>query len=142
MSYHSQSSLKSSKKVIQASVVDNETPTKLMSPEDDRTFLKESIKHFYNRIIDTDSFNDFENSSIEWIKNTLEHHGMNSEGFLESIRNQPMMFSSLIGFFHQHGIGCDVSKDKALEMYLLAIEQEKVPTINGTIAKYLLSLFY
>src|SRR3990170_6544757 len=76
------------------------------------------------------------------IKNTLEHHEMNSETFFESIQNHQIWFSSLIGFFYQHGIGCNVNKDKALEMYLLAIKQDRVQTINTTIAKYLLSLFY
>ena len=100
-------------------------------------------KDFYNRLINTiNSFDDFENLSIEWIKSTLEHNDMNAETFLESIQNHQILFSSLIGFFYQHGIGCNVNKDKALEMYLLAIKQDKVQTINNTIAKYLLSLLY
>jgi len=67
---------------------------------------------------------------------------MDAETFLGSIQNHQILFSSLIGFFYQHGIGCNVNKDKALEMYLLAIKQDEVQTINRTIAKYLLSLLY
>src|SRR5688572_18101367 len=104
------------------------------------TFFGELINDFYNRIINTNSFCDFENVSIEWIKNTLEHHNMNAETFLESVQNYNIRFSSLIGFFYQHGIGCDVDKDKALEMYLLAIKQDEVQKlINSTVAKYFLS---
>src|SRR6266498_4985031 len=110
--------------------------------ENDETFFKEFIKNFYNRIINTDSFDDFENLSIKWIKVTLECNDVNVETFLESIQDHRIGFSSLIRFFYQHGIGCNVNKDKALEMYLLAIKQDKVQTINNTIAKYLLSLFY
>src|SRR5688572_27555201 len=142
MSYYSPSSIEFSKKIIQTSDVDNETPTKFLSSEDYRTFFKELIKDFYNRIINTNSFDDFENLSIEWIRNTLEHNDMSAKTFLESIQNHQILSSSLIGFFYQHGIGCNVDKDKALEMYLLAIKQDKVQTINNTIAKYLLSLFY
>src|SRR6266498_487704 len=110
--------------------------------ENDETFFKEFIKNFYNRIINTDSFDDFENLSIKWIKVTLECNDVNVETFLESIQDHRIGFSSLIRFFYQHGIGCNVNKDKALEMYLLAIKQDKVQTINSTIAKYLLSFFY
>ena len=32
----------------------------------------------------------------------------------------------MVSFFYQHGIGCKVNKDKALELYLFAIKQDKV----------------
>ncbi len=67
---------------------------------------------------------------------------MNAEIFLELIQNHEIWFSSLIGFFYQHGIGCNVNKDKALEMYLMAIKQDRVQIPNSIIAKYLLSLYY
>src|SRR6266540_1767472 len=141
-SNHLQPSLKFSEKTIQTPDVNGETQTKFLSSENDGTFLKKLIKDFYNRIINTNSFDNFENLSIEWIKNTLTHNYMNAETFLESIQNHKVLFSSLIGFFYQHGIGCNVNKDKALEMYLLTIKQDKVRTINNSIAKYLLSLLY
>src|SRR6266542_3228146 len=141
-SNYSKPSLKFSKKTIQTLNTDNEISTKFIPSENDEAFFIELIKNFYNRIINTDSFDNFENSSIEWINNTLEHNDMNAETFLESIRNHQILLSSLIGFFYQHGIGCNVNKDKALEMYLMAIKQDKVQTINSTIAKYLLSFFY
>ena len=33
-------------------------------------------------------------------------------------------FSSIIGFFYQLGIDCDVDKNKALELYLLVVDNE------------------
>src|SRR6266498_3559566 len=125
------------------SETDGEIPSiKFMPSENHGTFLNELIKEFYNRIINTVSFNNFENLSIEWIMNTLKHNDMNAKIFLELIQNHEIWFSGLIGFFYQHGIGCNVNKDKALEMYLLAIKHDKVQSINNIIAKYLLSLFY
>src|SRR6266498_5347189 len=139
MSNNSNFSQKFPEKTILTPDADNETPTS----KNDGTFFKELTKDFYNRLINTiNSFDDFENLSIEWIKSTLEHNDMNAETFLGSIQNHQILFSSLIGFFYQHGIGCNVNKDKALEMYLLAIKQDEVQTINRTIAKYLLSLLY
>src|SRR6266540_7115412 len=131
-----------SKKIIQTLNTGNEISTKFIPSENGEAFFRELIENFYNRIINTDSFDNFENLSIEWIKSTLEHNDMNAETFLESIQNHQILLSSLIGFFYQHGIGCNVNKDKALEMYLMAIKQDKVQTINNTIAKYLLSLLY
>src|SRR6266498_4794092 len=131
-----------SKKTIQTLNTDNEISTKFIPSENDEAFFRELIENFYNRIINTNSFDNFEDLSIEWIKSTLEHNDMNAETFLGSIQNHQILFSSLIGFFYQHGIGCNVNKDKALEMYLLAIKQDEVQTINRTIAKYLLSLLY
>jgi len=113
-----------------------------MSSENDGMYVNELIKDFYNRIINTVSFNNFENLSIEWIMNTLKHNDMDAKIFLELIQNHENCFSSLIGFFYQHGLGCNVNRDKALEMYLLAIKHDEVQSINNIIAKYLLSLYY
>src|SRR5688572_25708789 len=115
-----QSSLKLSEKPPDTH---NETPT-LMPSENNEIFLKflkKFVIGFYNKIINTDSLSNFEDSSIKWIKNTLEHTGINAEIFLELIQNHKIWSSSLVGFFYQHGIGCKVNKDKALEMYLLTI---------------------
>ena len=74
-------------------------------------------------------------------------------------------FSSIIGFFYQVGINCNVDKSKALEFYLLAVNNDEkeflnqnftqlhligennnefdvLQSINIIIGKYLLSLFY
>lgn len=67
------------------------------------------------------------------------------------------VFSSIIWFFYQYCIGCDINKDKSLELYLIAINNEKflkqnythidnefdiLQNINITIGKYLLQFIY
>src|SRR5688572_19218393 len=117
------------KKIFQTPDANNETQTRLLLTE---TFFKELIGDFYLRIIDTNAFDNFENLSIEWIRNTLKRDNINAKTFLESIQDHQISFSSLIGFFYQHGIGCNIDKDKALEMYLSAIEQDKEDqTVNS-----------
>ncbi|CAB4482016.1 unnamed protein product [Rhizophagus irregularis] len=103
-------------------------------------------------------FNKFENVIIEWIKN----NDKNTKQILELIQNHKkseFWFSSIIGFFYQYGIDCDVDKEKSLEFFLLAINNEKsliqneendnennefglLQSYNIIIGKYLLSLFY
>ena len=72
-------------------------------------------------------------------------------------------FASIVGFFYQHGIGCDIDRNMALELYLQSVNNEnslnnnlnqlylieengnqdnKLQDINIIIGKYLLSLFY
>ncbi len=80
-----QSSLKFSENPIQTLDTDNETPTISMPSENNAKFFEEFINAFYNRIISTDSFDNFEVLSIKWIKNTLGYNDMNVEIFLELI---------------------------------------------------------
>src|SRR5688572_21667580 len=99
--------IKSSLKFPETLDTHNETPTKLMPLKNNNEtflkFLKEFVIGFYNEIINTDSFED---SSIKWIKNTLEHADIKVETFLELIQKHKIWSSSLIGFFYQHGMGC------------------------------------
>ena len=91
LSDYMQSSLKFSEKTIQTPDTENEVPTKLITSNG--TFFKEFIKGFYKKIIYTDSFDDFENLSIEWIKNTLGQNDMNVEIFFELIQNHKIWTS-------------------------------------------------
>src|ERR1043165_2821638 len=111
----------------------NELTTDISKDEED--FLKEFSIDFYKKITNMEDFNAFENTLIEWMLNT----------------NKNIEF--IIGFFYQHGVGCDPDKDKALKLYLLIInnnekeflireEHDILQNINIIIGKYLLSLFY
>src|SRR6266498_628811 len=87
-SNYSQPSLKFPEKAIQTSDTNNETSTKFLPfGNNETTFSKELIKDFYNRIINTNSFDNFEDLSIEWIKTKLEHNDIDAETFLESIQD-------------------------------------------------------
>ena len=69
--------IQSSLKFPETSNTHDETPTKLIPFKNNNEtclkFLKEFVIGFYNEIINTDSFDKFEDSSIKWIKNTLGH---------------------------------------------------------------------
>src|SRR5436189_5166526 len=129
--------------------------------DNDKKFLKEFSRNFHQKIIDINDFCIFEKHLIEWIKNIDK----NTKTILELMQcsNNKNFFTSIIGFFYQYGICCDVDENKALEMYLLAINNEESLRIQFTnlnlleenddvfnilqnnniiIGKYLLSLFY
>src|SRR5438046_2156903 len=105
-------------------------------------FLKELTKEFYYKLINTNDFSEpFENNLCKWIENILEQIHKKAETYLEFMQDHEGI-SSLVGFFYQHGIGCNVDKDKALKMYLSTIKRDEPQSINTLIAKYLLALFY
>src|SRR3954452_936410 len=122
----------------------------------DENFLKGFSRDFYQNIININDYNVFENTLSKWIK------GINKDTktILKLMQNNEFLFSSIIGFFYQQGIGCDVDKNKSLKLYLLAVNDEEssftnlnlleenahefdtMTKINIIIGKYLLSLFY
>jgi len=99
--------------------------------KNDENFLKEFLRDFYQKIINTDDFiNKVENVLSEWIRNIDK----NTKSILELMENHEkneFWFISIIGFFYQYGIGCDVDKNKALELYLLAVSNEKFSDIKS-----------
>src|ERR1041385_744933 len=120
--------------------------------KNDEDFLKEFSIDFYQKITDMEDFNTFENILIEWIKSANKNIEL-IFGLMQNHKQTKLWFSSIIGFFYQHGVGCDPDKDKALKLYLLIInndekeflikeEHDILQNINLIIGKYLLSLFY
>ena len=90
----------------------------------DENFLKGFLKDFYQKIIDTKDFNTFEDALTEWIKNIDKKDGKSIFELMKNHEQTKFLFSSVIGFFYQLGIDCDVDKSKALELYLLAINND------------------
>src|SRR6266542_2178981 len=91
-----------------------------------KEFLKELISDFYYKIINYDSFGKFETFMNKWVKNSIIYNDKNSKEILHYMRNlqkNEFWVTSLIGYFHQNGIGCDVDKNKALESYMLVVNQ-------------------
>ncbi|CAB4481150.1 unnamed protein product [Rhizophagus irregularis] len=126
--------------------------------------LKDFLKDFYQKIIDTNNYPfTFENILIEWIKNIDKNTNLILK-LMQNHKESKLWFSSIIGFFYQYGIGCIIDKNKALEFYLLAINNKEnniiyqnftnlcsledefddniLQNINVNIGKYLLSMFY
>src|SRR5437764_14925234 len=109
--------------------ISNVSPTpKVSMSDDDKNSLKEFSRNFYQKIIDTNDFCIFENTLIEWIKNIDK----NAKTILELTQCYKILFTSIIGFFYQYGIGCDVDENKALEMYLLAVNNDEYLIFQST----------
>src|SRR4051794_501905 len=126
----------------------------------DENFLRDFSRNFYQKIIEINDFNVFESTLSEWIKD----NNKNTRTILELMQKNEFLFSSIIGFFYQYGIDCNVDKDKSYKLYLLAVnnneessnqkftnlhlldkggdEFDRMQNINIIIGKCLLSLFY
>src|SRR5436190_966266 len=87
----------------------------------DENFLREFSRDFHQIITNTNDFNALDNNLNEWInnidKNILE--------LMQYHNENDLLFSSIIGFFYQYGIACNVDENKALEMYSLAVNNEE-----------------
>src|SRR6266480_5627632 len=122
--------------------------------KDDEIFLKEFLKGFYRQIIKIVYYDNFEIILTEWTKDFFSLNKKSSETVLKLMENHEEnenWFSSLIGFFYEHGISDDniIDKNKSLELYLLSInenEDKKLISVyqllNIIIAKILLSIYY
>ncbi|CAB4481158.1 unnamed protein product [Rhizophagus irregularis] len=128
----------------------------------DENLLKEFVRDFYHKILEIKDFhNTFENNLCDWIKNISKNKTILK---LMQYHKENSYFTSIIGFFYQHGIDCIIDRNKALELYLLAVNNENslkqkcinsnllngnndefydtLQYINVIIGKCLLSLFY
>ena len=100
----------------------------------DESFLKKFLRDFYQKIIDTKEFNTFEDTLTEWIKNIDKKDGKSIFELMKNHERTKFWFSSVIGFFYQLGMDCDVDKNKALELYLLAINYDDCEFLNQNFA--------
>ena len=115
-------------------------------------FLKEFLKGFYHQVIKIEYYDNFEIILTEWTKDFFSLNKKSSETVLKLMENHEEnenWFSSLIGFFYEHGISDDniIDENKSLELYLLSINMDKklitvYQLINIIIAKILLSIYY
>ncbi|CAB5294778.1 unnamed protein product [Rhizophagus irregularis] len=122
----------------------NEQITIISNDDNDENFLKKFSKDFYQEIIENINIkelnNKFQDDLIEWINN-LEKDNETILELMENHKNNEIWFSSIIGFFYQYGIGCNINKDKSFELYLLIIKNnnnnDKKEFLNQTISKNL-----
>src|ERR1043165_143998 len=94
----------------------NILPTTEIS-ENDENFLKIFSKDFYQKVIDINDINTFEDTLIKWIKSINNKDTKLILILMKNHHQTEFLFSSIIGFFYQHGIGCDIHSDKALKLY-------------------------
>jgi TPR repeat protein len=122
---------------------------------DDEIFLKEFLKGFYHQVITIRHYDNFEMILAEWIKDFLRHNKKSSKTIFKLMENHEEnedWFSSLIGFFYEHGINGNnniIDKNKSLELYLSSINKNEdrklismYQLLNIIIAKILLSFYY
>src|SRR6266540_1317581 len=106
----------------------NTREKKYLITENNENFLREFLNDFYHRVIYSNNIDDFENFENKTIKWAEESQSTNLKKIIKSIgshQKNESWFSGLIRFFHQHGIGgCEINKNKALELYLLAVNIE------------------
>jgi TPR repeat protein len=73
------------------------------------------------------------NELNEFINNFLFEYDLDPNNVLEimtSTSQNILYYSSLIGFFYQHGIGCEIDKVKALEIYFNTIKNNQTAILN------------
>ncbi|RIA84595.1 hypothetical protein C1645_832053 [Glomus cerebriforme] len=90
----------------------------------DENFLKKFLKGFYHKVIQMKNYNNYEKFLSEWIIYKIEINSKSSKKILESMENHEeskFLFTSVIGFFYQLGIGCALDMKKSIELYLLTI---------------------
>ncbi|UZO06667.1 uncharacterized protein OCT59_026978 [Rhizophagus irregularis] len=89
----------------------------------DENFLKNLIIRFRNNIIKMDDFGNFENILTNWMNSFLENsNDKDPKKILKIMKNHKenkSWFTSLIGYFYQFGIGCNLNREKALDCYLI-----------------------
>ena len=101
--------------------------------EDDETFLKNFLRDFYHKIIDADVLNTFEDTLIKWVKNALKNHDKYPEALfkmMENHENCQTWFAGFMGFLYQHGIGCDINRNSALELYFFGLPPKLPHSLN------------
>src|SRR5688572_23223678 len=99
------------KKIIQNPTSDNNSKS-------NKNLLKFFLRNFHQKVTNTNDFSIFENTLIEWMNNIIDE---NTLKLMQDHNESEFWFSSVIGFFYQYGVNCEIDKDKALKLYLLTI---------------------
>src|SRR4051812_7715674 len=97
------------------------------------TFFKELLQEIYIILLNTEVREHYSNYNIEdklkeFTSNFLFEYDLDPKNLFEIMTsNSPNIcyYSSLIGFFYQHGIGCKVDKVKAYETLSNAVENNQ-----------------
>jgi hypothetical protein len=88
----------------------------------DENFLKKFSREFHQKIVNINDFKTIKGILNKWIKIVYDTKPILK--LMQDHKKSEFWFSSIIGFFFQYGIDCDIDERKALESYLLAINNE------------------
>jgi TPR repeat protein len=91
-------------------------------------FFEELLQELYVILLNIEIKHDIEIRLNEIMKNFLFEYDLNPKDVLKIMINNPeniFYYSSLIGFFYQHGIGCEVDEIKAFEIFSNAVKNNQ-----------------
>ncbi|CAB4391862.1 unnamed protein product [Rhizophagus irregularis] len=94
-------------------------PLTIPSTEYLNELLQELLQELYTLLLNLESEDDI-NHLCEFINNFLFEYDLNANDvldFMASYSENISYYSSLIGYFYQHGIGCEIDGNKALEIF-------------------------
>jgi TPR repeat protein len=87
-------------------------------------FFKELLQELYVILFNIEDRNTHQIN--EFIHNSLLENDLDPKSVFETINSQPnFSYSSLIGIFYQYGIGCEVNKIKAFEIFSNAVKNNQ-----------------
>ncbi|EXX63915.1 uncharacterized protein OCT59_008789 [Rhizophagus irregularis] len=127
-------------------------------------YINELLQELHAFLLNMDSQVEIDNL-YNLVKNFLFEYDLDSDNVFEIISNSQYTscYSSLIGYFYQHGIGCKIDEIRAFEIYSNAVKNNQktlfdqfsfdqknesiifhnddIKELNGIIAQYFYSIF-
>jgi TPR repeat protein len=126
-------------------------------------FTTKLLQELYVILLNIDIKHDIEIQLNEFMSNYLFEYDLDPKDLLDIMTSNShniFCYSSLIGFFYQHGIGCEIDKTKASEVFFNTIKDnsnqfsldqinegitfydyDDVKKLNNIISRYFYSLF-
>ncbi|CAG8533330.1 3837_t:CDS:2 [Rhizophagus irregularis] len=95
-------------------------------------FFKELLKELYTLLLDIEFKDDTDILNI-FINNFLFDYDLDPKNVLEIMTSNSQnifYYSSLIGFFYQNGIGCEVDEIKAFEIFSNSVKNNQKALLN------------
>ncbi|CAB4391859.1 unnamed protein product [Rhizophagus irregularis] len=91
-------------------------------------FFKELLQELYVILLNIDIKSDIEVQLNEFMNNFLFEYDLDPKDVLDIMTNNSeniFCYSSLIGFYYQYGIGCEINKIKAYEVFFNAVKNNQ-----------------
>jgi TPR repeat protein len=101
-----------------------ETSSNITSPLSVNEFLRDLLQELHVILLDIEDYSIVN----EFIHNFLLENNLDHKNVLEIMTSNPQLifcYSSLIGIFYQYGIGCEVDKIKAFEIFSNAVKNNR-----------------
>jgi TPR repeat protein len=86
-------------------------------------YINELLQELYTLLLNLESNDDIDHL-YKFINNFLFEYDLDPNNIFKFMIIQPECHSSLIGFFYQHGIGCEIDNNKAFEIFSNSIKRK------------------